>query len=129
MTSTAPRGAIALSSPFAWSEGVTPFEKRLELLDPSGRVPVAEIVKSRMADPYNGVFACTGSAECVWAMRNDAELASALFQQAIQMMRTERPPKQKLDSDDWRLLDSLVTDDATKSKLKPYFAVLETLWG
>lgn len=64
-----------------------------------------------------------------WAMRKDAELAGILFQQAINLRRRERPPSQKLDSADWRLLDSLVADDETKSSLKSYFAVVETLWG
>ncbi len=64
-----------------------------------------------------------------WAMRQDAELASLLFQQAINLLRRERPPRQKLDSGDWRLLDSLVADDETKATLRPYFAVIETLWG
>jgi len=64
-----------------------------------------------------------------WAMRQDIELATALFQQAINMLRRQRPPKQKLDRADWQLLDSLVTDDETKAPLKSYFAVVETLWG
>jgi hypothetical protein len=62
-------------------------------------------------------------------MRGDRELATALFQQAINLMRRDRPPRQKLNSSDWRLLDSLVTDDEIKVALKPYFAVVETLWG
>jgi tetratricopeptide (TPR) repeat protein len=64
-----------------------------------------------------------------WAMRQDVELATTLFQQAINMLRRQRPPKQKLDRADWRLLDSLITDDEVKAPLKPYFAVVETLWG
>jgi tetratricopeptide (TPR) repeat protein len=64
-----------------------------------------------------------------WAMRDDPELAAILFQQAINLRRRERPPRQKLDSADWRLLDSLVADDEIKSSLKSYFAVVETLWG
>jgi tetratricopeptide (TPR) repeat protein len=72
------------------------------------------------------MFALSGIA---WAMRKDPELASVLFQQAITLMRRERPARQKLDSADWRLLDSLVADDETKAELKPYFAVVETLWG
>jgi tetratricopeptide (TPR) repeat protein len=63
-----------------------------------------------------------------WAMRDDEELASVLFQQAINLLRRRRPPKQKLDSDDWRLLDTLVTDEKTKTALKPYFAVVDTVW-
>jgi tetratricopeptide (TPR) repeat protein len=64
-----------------------------------------------------------------WAMRKDAELAGILFQQAINMQRRERPPKKKLGSTDWHVLDSLVNDEETKTALKPYFAVIETLWG
>ena len=64
-----------------------------------------------------------------WAMRQDVELATALFQQAINLLRRQRPPKQKLDRADWQLLDSLVADDETKTPLKSYFAVVETLWG
>lgn len=64
-----------------------------------------------------------------WAMREDAELAAALFQRAINLRRWGRPPKQKLDSADWRLLDSLVAEDEIKSPLKSYFAVIESLWG
>jgi hypothetical protein len=63
-----------------------------------------------------------------WAMRDDDELASVLFQQAINLLRRRRPPKQKLDSADWRLLETLVTDDKIKTALKPYFAVVETVW-
>jgi tetratricopeptide (TPR) repeat protein len=43
-----------------------------------------------------------------WAMRQDQELASRLFQGAINSLSRQRPPKKKLDGDDWRLLDSLV---------------------
>jgi tetratricopeptide (TPR) repeat protein len=64
-----------------------------------------------------------------WAMRRDTELAKALFQQAITLLRHRRPPKQKLDRADWQLLDSLVKDDEIKAPLKSYFAVVESLWG
>jgi tetratricopeptide (TPR) repeat protein len=64
-----------------------------------------------------------------WAMRNDPEVAAALFQQAINLLRRRRPPKQKLDRADWQLLDSLVADEETKPPLKSYFAVVESLWG
>ncbi len=63
-----------------------------------------------------------------WAMYGDAEVAATLFQQAIGLLRYQRPPKKKLDSADWRILDSLVTDEESKKALKPYFAVVETLW-
>jgi tetratricopeptide (TPR) repeat protein len=64
-----------------------------------------------------------------WAMRQDPELATRLFQGAINRLSRQRPPKKKLDGDDWRLLDSLVRDEEMKEELKPYFAVVETLWG
>jgi tetratricopeptide (TPR) repeat protein len=64
-----------------------------------------------------------------WAMRGDANLAAQLFQQAINATRHQRPPKQKLDSADWRLLDTLVSDQESKKSLKTYFAVVETLWA
>jgi tetratricopeptide (TPR) repeat protein len=64
-----------------------------------------------------------------WAMRQDREVASVLFQRAISLLRRDRPPKQKLDSADWRLLDALVADGEMKAALKPYFAVVETVWG
>ena len=64
-----------------------------------------------------------------WAMRKDTEMAGILFQQAINMQRWARPPKQKLDRSDWRLLNELVRDDEVKTPLKSYFAVVETLWG
>jgi tetratricopeptide (TPR) repeat protein len=64
-----------------------------------------------------------------WAMRKDVEVAKALFQQAINMMHRQRPPKQKLDRADWQLLDLLVTDNEIKKPLRSYFAVVATLWG
>ncbi len=64
-----------------------------------------------------------------WAMRQDPEMAKLLFQQAINVLRRRRPPKQKLDRADWQLLDSLVTDKDTKTTLKPYFTVIASLWG
>jgi tetratricopeptide (TPR) repeat protein len=64
-----------------------------------------------------------------WAMRDDAELSRLLLQRAIDLRRRERPPKQKLDSADWRLLDSLVADDEVKAPLKSFFAIIDTLWG
>lgn len=64
-----------------------------------------------------------------WAMRDDSDLAARLFQQAINILRRQRPPKKKLESVDWRLLDSLVADEEAKKPLKSYFAVVETIWG
>lgn len=64
-----------------------------------------------------------------WAMQHNHQLAAKLFQGAISILRTSRPSKQKLDSAEWRLLDSLIVDEETKAALKPYFAVVETVWG
>jgi tetratricopeptide (TPR) repeat protein len=64
-----------------------------------------------------------------WAMYGDPEMAQTLFEQSIDLLRRGRPAKTKLDSADWRLLDSLVSDEKLKSTLKPYFAVVETIWG
>lgn len=75
--------------------------------------------------PTPRLFVLTGIA---WAIHDDAELAARLFQHAINATRLERPPKRKLDSADWRLLDALVADEEIKKALKTYFAVVETLW-
>lgn len=63
-----------------------------------------------------------------WAMKGNARRAAAYLQQAIDLLRRDRPPKQKLSAADWRLLDSLVASGRVKTALKPYFAVLETPW-
>lgn len=64
-----------------------------------------------------------------WAVRGDGELAAILFQQVINVTRRSRERKARLDSEDWRLLDSLVADSELKKRLKPYFAVVDTVWG
>ena len=102
----------------AWVEAV------LRLGDPD---PALEWLQGSL--PTRGTPRSLLLAGIGWAMRKDVELAAILFQQAIHLMRRERPPRQKLDGADWRLLDSLVADDEMKAKLKPYFAVVETLWG
>jgi tetratricopeptide (TPR) repeat protein len=63
------------------------------------------------------------------AMKGNVRAAATYFQQASSVLRHTRPPKQKLDSADWYLMESLVDDDQVKGRLKSYFAVLETLWG
>ncbi len=63
-----------------------------------------------------------------WAMRGDGELAATLLQRAIGALRRGRPPKKKLESADWHLLDSLVSDEQVKAVLKPYFAVIDRVW-
>ncbi len=102
----------------AWGEAV------LRLGDPDPALEWLQESLPRRGTPRLLVLSGIG-----WAMRQDRELASVLFQQAINLFRSQRPPKRKLDSADWRLLDSLVTDDEMKAALKPYFVVVETLWG
>lgn len=64
-----------------------------------------------------------------FAMLDNVDLAARLFKDAVQMLRYRRPPKQKLDSADWHLLDAVVANEETKQALKSYFAVVETLWS
>lgn len=63
-----------------------------------------------------------------WAMQGQADPAHMFLEQAITVLRRDRPPKQKLDGADWRLLNSLVEDARIKQSLKPLFAVIETTW-
>jgi len=102
----------------AWVEAV------LRLGDPDPALEWLQDSLPRYGTPRLLVLSGIG-----WAMRKDDELAGALFQQAINMQRRQRPPKKKLDSTDWHLLDSLVSDEEAKTALKSYFAVIETLWG
>jgi tetratricopeptide (TPR) repeat protein len=102
----------------AWVEAV------LRLGDPEPALEWLQAYLPQYASPRLLVLSGIG-----WAMRQDHELAAGLFQQAINLQRRGRPPKQKLDSAEWRLLDSLVDDDELKTSLKTYFAVVETLWA
>jgi tetratricopeptide (TPR) repeat protein len=102
----------------AWVEAV------LRLGDPD---PALEWLQESL--PEHGTLQLIVLSGIGWAMREDAEMAATLFQQAINMLRMRRPPKQKLDRSDWQLLDLLVKDDKIKSPLKSYFAVVESLWG
>ena len=102
----------------AWVEAV------LRLGDPD---PALEWLQESL--PEYGTLRLIVLSGIGWAMRQDVELATALFQQAINMQRRQRPPKQKLDRADWQLLDLLVADKEIKAPLKSYFAVVETLWG
>jgi len=102
----------------AWVESV------LRLGDSEPALEWLQVALARRGTPRLLVLSGIG-----WAMRQDPELAGRLFQEAINRLGRQRPPKKKLDSADWRLLDSLVRDEETKKTLKPYFAVVETLWG
>jgi tetratricopeptide (TPR) repeat protein len=102
----------------AWAEAV------LRLGDPE---PVLERMGSLLRRHSSARLLTLTGVAC--AMRGDRQKAQQAFQRTIDMLRSSRPPKHKLDSADWRLLDSLVTDEELKTLLKPYFAVVETVWG
>jgi hypothetical protein len=102
----------------AWVEAV---------LRQGGPVPALEQLQELL--PRFGSVRLVVLSGIAWAMHGDQDMAKRLFQQGIDLMRYGRPPKQRLDSADWRLLDSLVADQELKSELKPYFAVVETIWG
>lgn len=116
--------AVAALDPKEFQEGYDCWaEAALRLGDPE---PVLEqLPKLLSLAPSPRLLVLSGIA---WAMRGDGERASKVFQQAINLRRHERPPRQKLDGDDWQLLDSLTRDDKIKSPLKAYFAVVERLW-
>jgi tetratricopeptide (TPR) repeat protein len=102
----------------AWVESV------LRLGDPDPALEWLQGALSRYASPRLLMLSGVG-----WAMRDDRELAARLFQQAINLLRRGRPAKQKLDSADWHLLESVVADNEMTTALKSYFAVVATLWG
>lgn len=102
----------------AWVESV------LRLGDPE---PALEWLQESL--PRHGTARLLVLSGIGWTMRGDSDLAARLFQQAISILRRQRPPKKKLESADWRLLDSLVADEEAKKPLKSYFAVVETIWG
>ena len=102
----------------AWVESV------LRLGDP---VPALEFLQEFL--PRGASVRLLALSAMAWAMHDDQEVATSLFERTIELMQRSRPPKQKLDSSDWRLLDTLVSDNEMKAALKPYFAVVETLWG
>ena len=102
----------------AWVESV------LRLGDPEPALEWLQEALPRHGTPRLLVLSGIG-----WAMRGDSDLAARLFQQAINILRRQRPPKKKIEGADWRLLDSLVTDEEAKKPLKSYFAVVETIWG
>ena len=99
-------------------------EATLRLGDPEPALVRLQGLLQRHASPR--LMTLAGIA---WAMRGDRQLAEKIFEQTISVSRRARPPKLKIDSVYWHLLDSLVTDEETKLALKPYFAVVETVWG
>ncbi len=102
----------------AWVESV------LRLGDP---VPALKWLPTALRE--HGTIRLLVLAGIAWAMHRNRDLAANLFQYAIDALRRSRPPKQKLDSAEWRLLDSLVADEGIKAALRPYFAVVETVWS
>lgn len=62
-----------------------------------------------------------------WAMHGEKDLAQGVFEQSIGLLKRSRPAKQKLDGADWRLLTSLIDDEAMRASLRPYFAVVERI--
>jgi tetratricopeptide (TPR) repeat protein len=101
----------------AWMEAV------LRLGDPA---PVLEKLEGLLLGyESTRILFLAGMAQ---AMHNEADHARALLEQTVHLLRRERPPKQKLDSADWRLFNALVPDAQLKAALKPYFAVIETTW-
>jgi tetratricopeptide (TPR) repeat protein len=102
----------------AWMEAV------LQLKQPERVTERAEELTA--AYPTPRALALGGIA---WAAQGELETARALLEQAVFAQRRERPPKQKLDSAEWRLLDSVVEDSRIKTALRPFFAVIETTWG
>ena len=101
----------------AWTEAT------LRIGDPDRAIEQLQTLLGRSGTPR--LVMLSGIA---WAMKGDTALAAALFQRAIEMQRRGRPPRTKLDSADWHLLDALVADEQVKTPLKIYFAVVETLW-
>lgn len=102
----------------AWVESV------LRLGDP---IPALQWLRTALRE--HGTIRLLVLSGIAWAMHRNRDLAANLFQSAIEALRRSRPPKQKLDSAEWRLLDSLVADEGIKAALKPYFAVVETVWS
>jgi tetratricopeptide (TPR) repeat protein len=117
--------AIAALKPTDFEYGYEGWvEAVLRLGDPDQALEQMQELLGRRGTPRLLVLA--GMA---WAMKGNVRPATAYFQQAINVLRHGRPPKQKLDSADWYLLDSLVADDRVKAELKAHFVVLETVWG
>lgn len=102
----------------AWLESV------LRLRDPAPALEWLEHGLTRYGTPR--LLFLAGIA---WAMQGDKDLAARMFQQAVRLTSRAHPSKKKLESADWRLLNLLVTDDEMKKALRPYFAVVETIWG
>lgn len=117
--------AVASLNPEEFESGHDAWaEAALRLGDPE---PVLERIDSLLG--RHGSARLLTLAGIAWAMRGGRQEAQQAFERTIDVLRTSRPPKHKLDSADWRLLDSLVADEELKAVLKPHFAVVETVWG
>jgi tetratricopeptide (TPR) repeat protein len=116
--------AVAALDPTAYQYGHDAWtEAALRIGDSDRAIEQLRLLLGRFGTPRLVVL--SGMA---WAMKGDAALAAALFQRAVEMKRRGRPPKTKLDSADWHLLDALVANEQVKAPLRTYFAVVETLW-
>jgi tetratricopeptide (TPR) repeat protein len=101
-----------------WVEAV------LRLGDPESALDALEALLQE--DPTPRLLILSGIAH---AMVDDGESAALAFEEAIAWLRRQHPPRSKLDSADWLLLDRLVADPELKAPLKRYFAVIERVWG
>lgn len=115
--------AVAALDPMLFEQGHECWaEAVLRLRDP---VPVLERLRYLIGE--HGSIRLLVLAGIAWAMHGDKDLAQGLFEQSISLLKRSRPAKQKLDSADWRLLATLVTDEGIKAALKPHFAVVERI--
>jgi tetratricopeptide (TPR) repeat protein len=116
--------AIAALTPTDFDDGYESWmEAVIRLGDPKPALDQMPELMGRGGSPRMLVLA-----GIALAMEGNPSLATTFFQQVISLLRHDRPPKQKLDSADWRLLDSLVADPEIKTQLRRYFTVLETVW-
>lgn len=117
--------AVAALDPMAFEDGQECWvEAVLRLGDPA---PVLDRMQQLVR--RQGTVRLLVLAGIAWAMRGERKPAQQLLEQSVHFLRRGRPPKQKLDGADWRLLHSLVTHEEIRASLKPYFAVVETIWG
>jgi len=116
--------AVAALDPFGFDSGQEAWmEAVLRVGDPQ---PVLDWLDDLLSGYGSTRILILGG--MAWAMSGKTETAGALLQRAVDLLRRERPPKSKLDSADWRLLTELVPYTEQRAALKPYFAVIETVW-
>lgn len=116
--------AVAALDPLSFDRGQEAWmEAMLRVGDPK---PVLDRLGDLLPDYGSPRMLMLGG--MAWAMSGEAEPAKAMLQQAIDLLRRDRPPKNKLDGADWHLLTSLVPHTEMRAALRPYFAVIETTW-